>query len=1122
MANQTLTANSNLDSAAILGLNNGEDITLAGFSLTWDSDNRWSQQAAVVGNLVYSATIGGSVTIDGRNVWWIPYTGGTGTVPALGTVGTQNSTGGTSGATGEFLGIWASIPGAPVAAAAAVPAAGFIKFRSKVGTFTNGETITLSNGATLVVNSTTGGQRGWLHIVAESGNNVSVPRLGSTSVLGDWYELGVTDGTDDQVFNSPVLDTIPAIWVETSAGSGVYEKWLNGGVRWGTATAYIATDVRGKFFGQWKEVAANATISTNTVTMTDTTGFVVGMPIQDTDSTTVATLQDGSCITAITPGVSVTISKTASATAAITFRSPLATITIARRASNSCGYKPPTGCKVRIPNVILSQAGSGSFSGNQLHVGNSSRYELQGTNAGAFTFDKVICNWFLNVSGAYSFSMTNCAHGAPQLVSMANFATPFTYTENGSGLEGGIGNTIVSLANSPYGGTISNNRACRGNNAGTSPVVCSISDSANLTFSGNQWETFGNIGSTERQTTDTRNLSLTRISTFSITNETLIGGSIFLSPGSSGTLTNIVYADRLIGTTSTTAAIEPIRLTSGSDSITISGLSWFGGISDVNPYSYLVALGGSSTRIKVRNIGSAASPLNTGSVNVSAGAVTHSVTLNSELNRIYLTGARTAVIQGANTSSGIIADNIWGGTSSATYLNSLNSTHRGFRGTSGTTGQSSVYGSHWMDQFISTTVGRLIICCNEPTSVTSSQAVVTSGTPKYTSTGSVSMPSLGDQIIWEMPYFLLGHTGFAATDPTVTGTLPANITLEFQWNTGSGYNGSWLAATSGNLSGVGSWSAATGIKIKVRATTATGDPTNALTFIRFDTVTDATSQQTEYPYQYTGTGTMPSFAAGSRVQIYNVTTATEIYNAIPSGTSLVYQYYTGTGISSGDTVRVRIASPGYLPFEGSAVAGAAGFGVLGSQSVDSVYVGNGVDGSTVTEFTADYPNIQVDINDPDNTTSIQRLYAWAKYNDATSVGIEQFFASVVADNSLSYTIHNAIADIYLDNVKTDGCRITGGWLYRDDGAIPVSLTSTGPIYFESGIKLSASNANPWTNISQNGRSYGAQHRDMYAVLVGATSGGGTTAEVFKDPAGSTRVTSNNNGVDRTSVVVAGS
>lgn len=1121
MANQTLVANQNLDDAAIAALANGEDITLAGFTLTWNSDNRWSQQAAVVGNLIYSSTLGGQVNIDGRDVWWIPFTGGTGNVPALGTAGVQNSTGGTSGATGDFLGIWASIPGVPVSAAAAMPATGFIKFRSKVGNFVNGETITLSNGATLTVNSSTGGQRGWLHVVGESANNVSIPRLGSLNVTGDWFELGVTNGTDDQTFGIPVLDHIPAIWVETAAGSGVYEIWLNGGMRWGTTTQFIATDVRGKFFGQWKAVSANATSGNATVTMTDTTGFTVGMPVQNTDTTTAATLQDGSVITAINPGVSVTLSKTASATAAINFRSPLTTLTIAQRASNSCGFKPPSGCKVRVPNVFLSQADSGSFSGNQQHVANSSRYEIQCTNAGAVSLDKAVCSWYLNVAGAYSFSMTNCAHGAPQLVAMSNFATAFTYTGNGSGVEGGLGSTVVNLSNAPYGGTIANNRACRGNNTGASQVVCNVSDSANLTFSGNSWETFGNVGVTTRQSTDVRSLALARVVNFSMNNENLISGSIYLNPASFGTITNTTYADTLVGTTTTTSGIEVFRLPSSCDTVTISGLSWFGGLADVNCYSYLAVIGSSSIRIKVRGIGTAASPLSAGSTNICAGAVTHSVTLQSEFNRIYLTGARTAVIAGSNTSSGIIADNIWGGAATANYVNSLNTTHRGFRGTSAVTGQSSVYGSHWMDQFTGTTTGRLIICCNEPTTVTSAQLTVTAGTPKFTSTGSIAMPGLGDQVIWEMPYFMLGHTAFAATAPTVTGTLTGNITLEFQYDTGSGYNGTWLTADATNLPAVGSWSPGTGIRIKVRATVDVADPTNALTFIRFDTVTDATSQQIEYPYQYTGTGALPSFAIGSRVQIYNITTATEIYNAVQSGTSLTYQYYTGTGISAGDTVRVRIARPGYLPFEGFAVAGSAGFSVLGTQQVDTVYLANGIDGSTVTEFTADYPNVQVDIDDPDNVTTLQRLYAWAKYTGSTAAGINLFFGAMDADSVLSYIIHNAVADIFLDNVKTTGCKVTGGWLYRDDGAIPVSPTSTGPIYFESGIKLTAANANPWTNISQNGRTYGAEHRDMYAVLLGQTAGGGSTTETFKDPTGATRVTSNNNGQDRTSVVVSG-
>ena len=1138
MANQTLAANSNLDSAGILGLNNGEDITLAGFSLTWNSDNRWSQQAAVVGNFNYSTTLGGSVIVDGREVWWIPYTGGTGTVPALGTAGTQNSTGGTSGATGEFLGVWASIPGAPVSAAASVPATGFIKFRSKVGTFTNGETITLSNGATLTVNSATGGQRGWLHIVGEAGNNVSVPRLGSLDVIGDWYELGTTNGADDQTFAIPVLDTIPAIWVETAAGSGVYEKWLNAGTRWGTATQYVSTDARGKFFGQWKEVAANATLNNATVTMADTTGFTVGMPVQNTDTTTVANLQDGSVITAINPGVSVTLSKTALATIAINFRSPLTTITIARRASNACGFKPPTGCKVRVPNVFLSQADSGSWSGNQLHVSNGSRYELQGTNAGAFTLSKCSCNWYLNVYGAYSFSMTDCAHGAPQLVAMANFATPFTFTGNASGVEGLLGNNIINIANIPYGGTVSNNRACRAFNNAQSLTVVNANDSALLTFSGNSWETFGNFGLTTRQSTDVRSLSFSRVFNFSISNETLISGSIYLAPASFGTVTNTIYADALIGTTTTTSGIEPIRFVGGCDTVTVSGFSYFGGIADVNPYSYLVAIGTSSTRIKVRNIGTASSPLSAGTVNICAGALTLGSSLNCEFNRIYLSGARTSVITGSNTGSGVVADNIWGNPATGVSMVNLNTTFRGLRATSASTGSASVYGAHWMDVYTSTTAGRLVIYCNEPTSATASQAVITAGTPRYTSAGSVSMPTIGDQIVWEMPHFMLGHTSFLAGSPTITGTLTGNITLEFQWDTGAGYNGSWLALTSGNLSGIGSWSASTGVKIKVRATTTVADPTNALVLIRIDTVTDAVSQQVEYPYQYTAAITASPIVAGSRVQIYNETTATELYNATAAGTSITLEYYDGIEASDGDVIRLRVAKisgvTAYLPFETKSICSSSGVAFLVAQEADAVYNTYGIDGAAVTNFTADLIDTQVDVITTANFTG-EQYYAWYCYYITTSAGIANFFGGVTAVDAGNILNDVTKVDIMWDNTtaqnvhQTDSIRIS-----RSDGLYPVydPTTGGGGIDLNWKVQVYVSDANVptaadvatavWDMVSQSARTYGAEHRDMYAVMVGATAGRGSPAEVFKDPTGAGRVVSNNDGTNRTSVVVSGS
>jgi hypothetical protein len=43
---------------------------------------------------------------------------------------------------------------------------------------------------------------------------------------------------------------------------------------------------------------------------------------------------------------------------------------------------------------------------------------------------------------------------------------------------------------------------------------------------------------------------------------------------------------------------------------------------------------------------------------------------------------------------------------------------------------------------------------------------------------------------------------------------------------------------------------------------------------------------------------------------------------------------------------------------------------------------------------------------------------------------------------------------------------------------------------------------------------------QYATIFGPSSGAGTTAEVFQDLTGGTKVTVNNNGTDRTSTVVA--
>jgi hypothetical protein len=140
MANQTVTTGTpaapiNYDDASISGLLPGESVNINGGALRVDADVRWNQQAAVLGAVNLSSTLGGSFVIDGSQVWEVPFSASAGNVPTQGALGTNGVTGGTSGATGELTRVWATGSLDPAAAGGAMPATGFIKLRSKTGTF---------------------------------------------------------------------------------------------------------------------------------------------------------------------------------------------------------------------------------------------------------------------------------------------------------------------------------------------------------------------------------------------------------------------------------------------------------------------------------------------------------------------------------------------------------------------------------------------------------------------------------------------------------------------------------------------------------------------------------------------------------------------------------------------------------------------------------------------------------------------------------------------------------------------------------------------------------------------------------------------------------------------------
>lgn len=223
----------------------GEAWTMNGGVLTIRTDTRWHANApagmlGAIGLTTISATLGGGVLLDGRNVRWMAFTAGAGVVPAIGTSVTQG------GVTGYLLGVWASITSAPTAVGAAMPATGFLKFREVTG----GPYVA---GALTGITADADGPDvvGWIEVVQDQSVANTVPRLGYFRTRGDWFYLDDTTGVVGQILQVPTNGGgagthVPAVWIETAPGSGEYESYpaiLN---TWFLA-ANLGTDVRSKF-----------------------------------------------------------------------------------------------------------------------------------------------------------------------------------------------------------------------------------------------------------------------------------------------------------------------------------------------------------------------------------------------------------------------------------------------------------------------------------------------------------------------------------------------------------------------------------------------------------------------------------------------------------------------------------------------------------------------------------------------------------------------------------------------------------------------------------------------------------------------------------------------------------
>lgn len=213
--------------------------------------------------------VGGELRFDPTYVRVIAYTAGSGNSPAFGAAITQG------GVSGVFLGAWANWQSEPIVPGAAIPASGFIKIGGKTG----GD---FSAGALTGISATCSGAdvQGWIEVRGADVATITVPRIGKVTSTQAWFELGTTTGARGQILQCPTTGTAAGVWggvwIETSAGSGVYEKYSGVGSQ--VAIATTATDVRAKFIWQTTAGIRIGSDGTNNVGYLPPTGCKVRIP----------------------------------------------------------------------------------------------------------------------------------------------------------------------------------------------------------------------------------------------------------------------------------------------------------------------------------------------------------------------------------------------------------------------------------------------------------------------------------------------------------------------------------------------------------------------------------------------------------------------------------------------------------------------------------------------------------------------------------------------------------------------------------------------------------------------------------------------------------------------------
>lgn len=952
MPNQTITASTNHD--ALTGRNAGEDITIQqGAVLTIDSYPQ-DTTSGILGDLNITS---GEIHIDGRRVREVAYDSGTGSLPAVGTSLTYGASG-----TAKVINLTS---GTATSGVITITIQGV--FEEPTGTITDG-----SWSATI-----TSSKIGVLKVFGEDQIWDATDGTCTLRITGDWYDIALGDGTDNQSIALPHTGRQHALWIETGSGTNVFQIWH----RVNTTTSTVFFDSVSDWGNSFES------------------GFVF------------------SCV---------------AGSGVVNF------------GTSTNGGAPPLGARIRMPNVHLGTttvaAPQTEIISNVLASHISIIDALVTENVFIDHLNASTVDVTLNQTNGATIS--DSALGISGLSFIINNAAPVTITNccfRGGQNIGTEGPANVCQILDNLGGITFQDCVIVGGVNGNNGGVLLLTTMANFTFEG-----ANKIVSMEQ---DENSMATLRCTTSSrvFNNGTLLvlNGSIFATAGSVNLQLGDIAWGQLTarGNTENTLAILNLAAT---DTVRVNSGRYLTG-SGVSPFRGAQISLTDSANVTIQNFGSVTSKLNNGGFG-SAVFNLAGITNNVVFRRCYFTNtAASQMITTANSVSGVTFENCGADYNDELEMDSSNFVAKGLHCASGapeaTTGVEgdliNVVGSTFYDHFKSDTTGAIGLVFASPGSLYAGNFQIVSGTPVFNGIGDLIMSTIGDQVIYTWPYEILGHTAFQNIALQLSGVNTGNLLYEYDLDTGSGFSGTYQTINGANLSA--ETISPTGFRPRIRMTTQATATTSITGFaIRTDT-TLAAQAANLYPLEQVLISA--SVLADSQVQLYNVTTDTEIDNQFVTGTS--YSYAVTTEASNNDVIRLRVTKKGYLGAEAVAIFASANLSFLISQVVDEQYVAYGIDGDTVTKFEPDYVNDQVDLSISSNFSGAE-FYAWFNANLATEDGISNFFGGATAIDAGNIRINSNIVDLRFDNLtstnvfQNDNIRI-----FRTDSAYPVANPTTG-------------------------------------------------------------------------------